>query len=399
MNLYQKNLYNELMTLCSERELFFFKDHVKDLHTYRVFSYRMGSYTDFCQPSALECRGVLFRMNEDLTDAEALVSLPQPKIFNLHENPSVMNVDFSTVAWFEEKSDGSLISSYIHDDKLHLKSKTSLTSHQAVDAMNWLYDHDRIKLHFAIDYYANIGITTIMEWCDPDPKSRIVLFYDKPQLRIFSMRDTRTGEILNYRTSDLSYLKEKRLVGEYVDRDLEYLDTITQYSVERIYTTDAEKFANNVPEESGIEGYIMVHDNDFRIKIKTQWYVTQHKLKDSVTNEKALFACAVVGSTDDLKSIFYDNEGAMKAITDMEEFVEPLYAQFVYNTEQYVSANKDLDRKSFAIKAQQELSKQEFHCAMALYVGKEVDYNNVLIKNTDLYLAEYKGSIVAEMEE
>ena len=78
----------------------------------------MGSYTDFCQPSALECRGVLFRMNEDLTDAEALVSLTTTKNLQSHlENPFTMDPDFSTVEWFEEKADGSLISTYMHDDK------------------------------------------------------------------------------------------------------------------------------------------------------------------------------------------------------------------------------------------------------------------------------------------
>ena len=399
MNAYQKNLYKELMELVAERELFFFRDHVMDQHTYRVFSYHMGSYTDFCQPSALECRGVLFRMNEDLSDAEELVSLPQPKIFNWKENPFTMDVDFDTVAWFEEKADGSLISTFMHNDALKLKSKTSLTSHQAVDASAWLWRPEHRELQEALEHYASKGITTIMEWCDPDPKSRIVLFYDKPQLRIFSMRDTLTGEILDYRSTDLAYLEEKRLIGHYQRRDFGFRTTIVDHSVERIFTTDAEKFAEGVNEETGIEGYIMVHDNGFRIKMKTQWYVTQHRLKDSVTNQKALFACAVTGSTDDLKSIFHDNEGALKAITDMEEFVEPLYAQFVYSVESYYAFNMDLTKKEYAIKGQKQLSSSEFHCAMALYVGKTVEYDKILIKNSDIHLANYKGEIVAGIEE
>ena len=92
-----------------------------------------------------------------------------------------------------------------------------------------------------------------------------------------------------------------------------------------------------------------------------------------MTNEKALFACAVTGSTDDLKSIFHDNPGAIKVITDMEAFVEPLYTQFVHDVERFHLFNSDIDRKDYAIKGQKELSHQQFHCAMSLYLGKEVD--------------------------
>lgn len=311
--------------------------------------------------------------------------------------PFTSPIDWSTVTWFEEKADGSLISTFLHKGELCLKSKTSLSSHQALDAMKWLDCHIDLKL--AMKYFAERGFTTIMEWCDPDPKSRIVLFYDKPQLRVFGIRCMNTGNIIDYRQTSFLNLVECGLIDEIDDCGLTYLNTIIDHSVFRKKVDDPESFALNVPNEEGVEGYIMVNENGYRTKIKTQWYITQHRLKDSVTNEKALFACAVTGSTDDLKSIFHDNPGAIKVITEMEEFVEPLYAQFVHDVEAFYTFNQDLDRKSYAIKGQVELSPQQFHCAMSLYLGKNVDYDTVLIKNTDLYLTEYRGGVVEIMEE
>lgn len=91
MSDFGQNLYSNLMKLCSERDLFFFKDHELDEMTYRVFSYHMGSYSDWVQPEALECRGVLFRINDGNSDVVELVSLPFPKFFNIFEIPDNIN--------------------------------------------------------------------------------------------------------------------------------------------------------------------------------------------------------------------------------------------------------------------------------------------------------------------
>jgi hypothetical protein len=54
------NLYAELFALTEGSEAFYFKDYDK----YRVFNYRLAGYMDFCKPSALEARGIMFYMGE-----------------------------------------------------------------------------------------------------------------------------------------------------------------------------------------------------------------------------------------------------------------------------------------------------------------------------------------------
>ena len=347
MNTYQKEMYQDLMRLCSEVETFYFKDRELDGVTYRVFSYYMGSYTEFCMPSALECRGSMFRMEGD--DPVELASLPFPKFFNIYENPMVMNPDFNSVVRFEEKADGSLISTFLHNGRVRVKSKTSLDSIMANDANDYLNDKNNRRLRNALQYFAEHGMTVLMEWCDPKPESRIVLSYDRPHLRVFGMRDTASGEIIDY-------WDDKELCARLGDeeRTFDHSLALVRESVEHHYTDDAEGYAAATPAQTGIEGYIMVMEDGSRMKIKTDWYVTQHRLKDSVTNTAALFVSAIKGSTDDLKSIFHDNSGAMKLIEEMEEYAFSRYKMFKKEVETFYEENKNLERKDYAIKAKAE---------------------------------------------
>ena len=149
MSPYQLNLYQELTQLCQECDSFFSKDHVKDGRTYRLFNYRLASWTDFQRPSALDCRGTMF----DITDGNIkLVSLPPKKAFNWHEG----SVDHSGSVVLEKmvKLDGSLISTYKTPEGFSLKSKASLTSDQAIAAMEYLK-----KKRSYYDYVARLVAT------------------------------------------------------------------------------------------------------------------------------------------------------------------------------------------------------------------------------------------------
>jgi T4 RnlA family RNA ligase len=79
----QAELYDNLMALADSADTFFFKDQELDGVTYRVFSYRIGSYQDWIKPDALECRGHTFRMEGG--EPVSLVAWPMHKFFNVGE--------------------------------------------------------------------------------------------------------------------------------------------------------------------------------------------------------------------------------------------------------------------------------------------------------------------------
>ncbi len=77
---------------------------------------------------AQKFRGIMFEMDGDTPIR--IASRPMEKFFNLNENPMTMGIDISDVEYIMDKADGSLVSSYVDDGYLYLKSKTSLYSDQ-----------------------------------------------------------------------------------------------------------------------------------------------------------------------------------------------------------------------------------------------------------------------------
>lgn len=89
--MFAKNLFNDLMKLVNEENSpFYFVDQYFEETYYRVFSYRLANYTDFCKPNALECRGHMFEVT-DKGEFISLISLPMAKFFNYNELLSYIN--------------------------------------------------------------------------------------------------------------------------------------------------------------------------------------------------------------------------------------------------------------------------------------------------------------------
>lgn len=144
-------LYQNLISTCTADEGFYFKDTQLDSIKYRIFNYRLCSYTAFnTLPSALNCRGIMFNII-DSNDVR-LVSLPPEKFFNYDEGNGSRQHELGQLGVQMDKIDGSLISTFLHIDNnnqsvVRLKSKASVTSTQAVEAMGLLQGIVNQKLY------------------------------------------------------------------------------------------------------------------------------------------------------------------------------------------------------------------------------------------------------------
>lgn len=135
------NLYDDLINLCSEDDVFYYKDIRLHGINYRIFNCRLCSYGRFKTSAvALNCCGTMFNITNPL--CPQLVSLPLEKIFDYEEG-------FGQIKYHErgqlgdkmEKVDGTLISTFLHgrnSKEVRLKSKQSLTSNQVLEAMQLL---------------------------------------------------------------------------------------------------------------------------------------------------------------------------------------------------------------------------------------------------------------------
>lgn len=355
------NLYNDLMKLCSENEAFYFVDHRHDGEIYRIFNYRLASYSDFLLPGALECRGHTFRIS-NCEDTPYLVSLPMEKFFNVGENPMTMDLDWSKVVRVDDKRDGSLISTVRTPTGWILKSKGSLSSEQAVAASKWLAG--RPEFSNKIQQLVHDNYTVNMEWTAPD--NQIVLGYSEPSLRVLNVRDKVTGEYL-YR-EDTAFTLE-----EWVDM-VEYGEEVNQ------------EWIDNARNLTNIEGFILWFHDGMKVKLKTDWYCHLHLQKEQITNPRRLFESVLNETSDDLKTLFGSDMLSISRIEEMEVKTRGLYNRLHKLVESFYQENKELSRKDYAIKGQQELHKDGvFSLAMNLYTGREMGLKEHLVKNYKSY--------------
>lgn len=355
MNEYQSTLYSDLIKLCATNEAFYFQDFDTEGRKFRIFNYRIASYTDFLHPSALECRGHMFEI-DDNAQAIRLAALPMSKFFNISENPITMNLDYTTVVAIENKADGSLISSYLADSMLKLKSKGSLSSDQATDAMAWLDLPSNDVFKATINMMESLGYTVNMEWVGL--QNRIVVGYPVTKLIVLNIRN--------------------KIDGSYIDPTLHF---DSDYLIETVDTKglDLVEFVESIPDmQDDIEGYIIKLASGQFVKIKTKKYMSLHHAKDSINNPRRLFEAVVDEGVDDLRSLFHSDELAMKLIDEMQDHVTRLYNHMVKVVETFYGDNKQLDRKSFAIKGQSELEQMHFGLVMNKYTQKPIDYKTFI---------------------
>ena len=363
------SLYSNLMALPGLSEAFYFKDYEVNNSTYRVFNYRLASYTEFLLPDALEARGITFLIKiagEEVQPEPILVSRPFKKFFNLNENPFTMNLPLKEdgyITSITDKADGSLISTYWNPitEEFGVKSKQDFFSEQSVMATEWLNREENQDFKTEIKLWAIKGSTVMIELVSP--LNRIVIQYPKTELRLIGIRDNETGAL--FTLGHRAVLK-----GSWVKT----------YDV---YPEDAPaRFIELLPQQTGIEGIVCITRDGMMFKVKTEWYQALHHLKDSVTNPKALFEAIILETTDDLKAMFYDSEEMLGVIAAMEEKVIPKFNHVVSTVSKFYESNKALERKEYAIKGMAELGNL-FSLAMAKYLERPVDFKEFAIKRRE----------------
>ena len=353
----QKEIYTNLMGLVAFNDAFYFQDFEWGGSTCRIFNYRLASYTDFMMPDAIECRGIMFEVQNDTPIR--LTSRPMQKFFNRFENPITMDVDLSQIESISNKADGSLISTWMYDGSLRLKTKGSISSDQALAAMKWMEQQDS-RFICALHSYDVQGYTVNMEWVAPD--NRIVIGYMEPRLIILNIRHRSTGEYVQIEEDDYLY----QFMDPPVDtKGLSLID-----------------FVEQIPDMTDdIEGFVVKMKSGLWMKIKTKKYLSLHHCKDSVNNPRRLFEAIVDEGIDDIRSMFHEDKLLVSQIDAMQVKVDHLYNNMVSVVEAFYDANKHLERKDYAIKAQSDVDKLYFGLVMMKFLDKPTDYKGFLKKS------------------
>lgn len=357
------------MKLVEDDNLFYFVDDYTSLGAkVRIFSYHVASYTEWCKPDALEARGIMFQIEEDGTPIKIL-SRPMEKFFNLNETPFTMNLDLSKIMFYMTKEDGSLISTYMNEDYVSLKSKASIKSEQVIDASEWLNKHETFKN--ALLDVTKQGYTVNMEWTSP--KNRIVLSYEKSKLVVLNVRHNETGEYLSL-------------------ADIRQISGFNGYVVEFFNAeADPEEWIKEMRKMQGIEGYVVIMP-DVIFKLKTDWYCTLHHTKDSINSNRRLWEVCAEAATDDIIALFEGDQVAINRIKEFDKIYADLFSESLKLITSTYKTNLGLNRKDFAISAQnitKDLDKKYlFSIIMNTYQG--LDYEKVCNQIKDVLVKYWK---------
>lgn len=341
---FQEKLYNDLTQLIKNDEAFFAKDFFLEEKTYKIFNYRLASWTSFQAPGAMDARGIMY----DVTNPEApvLVSAPPQKFFNYEEG----GVDHTKGKFGDKmvKMDGSLISSYVHNDQLYMKSKASLFSSQALDSMKFLNKEENKEFKEELTKLAKSGFTINLEYTSPE--NRIVIPYQKEELTVLSVRSNINGE--NFFASKLIKYLEKEGGYDTLIKNMVKFESLHGQEIDQI------KYMEDVRKEQEGEGYVIevvLSDTEsYLTKGKNIKYIALHQTKDSVNSPKRLFESIIEEASDDLRSMFADDPYVLSKIKEMEDHVQPIFNHIVKTVEDFHAENKGLERKDYAIKATKE---------------------------------------------
>ena len=366
-----KEHYDLLIKLTETDSEFFYAEQTSDNKIYHIFNYRLASYESFMNPKvadsyiALSARGIMF----DVTDKEniKIVSRPMNKFFNIEQG----EVDRSNMklVGYMDKLDGSLISTYIHNGELKLKTKGSIKSEQAVAAMEWLDLPENSEMKRFLKFHTEKNNLTInMEWTAPD--NQIVLFYPEPSLRILNMVNNKNGKIL---------------IAENIDKENLVNKDIFVKS-HKIPNMSLDDIIENIRNEQGNEGYILeFFDSEYNthlVKVKNIWYVNLHQIKSNLNTTSKIIETIIDETSDDVRVLFAEDKHFLDNITRLENVVSPRISKIEADIEKFYSDNKELSRKDYAIKAQAELQPY-MSLAMNLYIGKETNYKEFFKKQID----------------
>src|SRR6056297_271603 len=232
-----------------------------------------------------ELRGIIFDRSGKL------ISRPFHKFFNIgeREETQLHNIDLSGDHVIMEKMDGSMIRPLRYFDehgseviKLGTKMGITDTALEAEAYFETLSQGDRYAMaHFMVNMTRQ-GLTPLFEFVSPD--NRIVIEYDQANLVLLAIRDNRTGD----------YLEMDRVCK------LASADNITVVHMYGQVEASLDEYVARQRGRDGREGDIIRFADGHMLKIKNDWYVRIHKVKDKIRTDRHILSLVLENEIDDV---------------------------------------------------------------------------------------------------
>lgn len=300
-------------------------------------TFRMSGPEDIMGAIRREARGLIFNKSG------ALISRPFHKFFNIGERDETQPhaLDFNRPHVVMNKEDGSMIRPIPFDGGFRLGTKMGITD-VALQAEAFLVGHPNYpRMKAFIENMIRHGWTPIFEYVGPNNK--IVLDYDREDLILLALRNNLTGEYLPNRLMKAYglFAQPERYAG--VDK--------------RGY----DGYAASVAGDENREGDIVMFDDGHMVKIKSDWYLRLHKLKDLISSDHKVIGLIVNEELDDILPKLDKTD--LDRVTGLEqEFWARFDKKHTYLKEKYMLdalLKYDGDRKRIALEMVPTLPRKE----------------------------------------
>jgi len=299
-----------------------FKEEIVDEKEVIIVHYMIKTDNFWNLPFATETRGHVFDKNTG-----ELISLGFEKFFNVNETEETQfhNLDFTDSRKYT-KNDGSMIQVVSINNKLFTKTKKSFYSDVAKCAQKFLNKHNNLQKF--CEYIISKNYSPLFEYWNQDYK--IVLDYDSEQMVLLAARHNETLEYLDYK-------ELQKLAYNFG------IDIINTWDLSIDYIQEELKTIVN------FEGYVIELNNGKRVKIKSDWYVRNHKLFTDI-RERDIVEMILDETIDDIKSIVIEAGLDWSKISDIENEVFGRILDIENEVFSIVENCKELTKKEIATK-------------------------------------------------
>jgi RNA ligase len=267
-----------------------------------------------------ECRGLVFGSDGKV------ISRRYQKFFNFGERSDTI-VDLSKSHVVLEKLDGSMISPILIDGGIRWISKMGITD-TSMQAETFAADKPDY-----IDFAKHcIGLewTPIFEWCSRS--QRIVLDYPVDKLVLTAVRRNHSGGYMSHGM-------------------MEYWtpESIPVVKSHDLSCASIEEVALTIRAIEGSEGVVIRFDDGHMVKVKSEWYVTQHRAKADISSERHAVKIILEGLLDDYLPILPPNDADNLKRFSSEVIADVLvFGMNVCNAKQK-NERDDTSRKDYAL--------------------------------------------------
>ena len=268
-----------------------------------------------------------------------VVSRRYQKFFNLGEREDIANLDITKPHMFLEKLDGSMITPFCFYNgtvkwmsKMGMDTDVALLVEAHVIDTTKKHDYNGIARHLWSQ-----GFTPIFEFCSR--KNRIVIDYPEDQLVLVAIRR-------NYDGSYTPYDKLKAFATLY---DIPVVKAKSYIGIGTGKPYDLDEVVANVRAFTDQEGIVIRFEDGHMVKIKADAYVTLHRAKSLLDNERDVVATILDNKVDDLYAIL-----DIKDKRRLTQFARMVQADIDWMTAQvkYTMSKlefEEIERKTFAL--------------------------------------------------